>query len=132
MGRDSLPRTVFSVSDSEITVKVALRNFGYGITSPVHVRISDQQRSNRQLVLIDTIETFEEFATTGAVFRLDSFAVGTNTLDVFVDYDNLFAETNEKDNEASVTFLVNANSGTPFYPPEGSKYFCDVRTDSVN
>ena len=132
LGKDSLPRTVFSLSDSEITVKATIHNFGYGITSPVHVRITDDQPGNRQVILIDTITTLENIATTGAVFSLDSFAVGQNTLDVFVDYDNLFAETNENDNGASVNFLVNGVSGTPFYPPEGSKFFCDIRSDSVN
>lgn len=131
-GKDGTPRSVFSISDSEVIVKAAIRNFGYGITAPVHIRIMDQQPGNRQIALIDTITTFENLATTGAIFSLDSFAVGTNTLDIFIDYDNQFAETNEADNEASVTFLVNGNSGTPFYPPEGSKYFCDIRTDSVN
>ncbi|MDP4237182.1 MAG: C25 family cysteine peptidase [Bacteroidota bacterium] len=131
-GKDGTPRTVFSVNDSQVTVKATIRNFGFGITSPVHVRITDEQPGNRQIGIIDTIETLENLATTGAVFSLDSFAVGSNTLRIFVDYDNQFAETNENDNEASVSFLVNGNSGTPFYPPEGSKYFCDIRTDSVN
>ncbi len=132
MGKDSIPRTVFSLRDSEITVKVTTRNFGYGITKPVHIRLTENQPGNRQIILIDSITSFENIATTGAVFSLDSFAVGSNNLNAFVDFDNQFAETDEDDNEASVSFLVNGVSATPFYPPEGSKYFCDIRTDSVN
>ncbi len=131
-GKDGLPRSVFSLSDSEVVVKATVHNFGYGITRPVHVRITDLQQGNRPIILVDTIEKLENLATTGAIISLDSFAIGTNTLDIFVDYDNQFAETDENDNEASVTFLVNGNSGTPIYPPEGSKYFCDIGTDSVN
>lgn len=131
-GKDSTARSVFSVSDSEITVKVTMRNFGYDIERPVHVRITDLQPGNRQIVLLDTITQFSKLAMTGAVFSLDSFAIGTNTLEVFVDFDDKFAETNETDNKASVSFLVNGVAATPFYPPEGSKYFCDIRTDSVN
>ncbi len=131
-GKDGTPRSIFSLSDSQVIVKANIHNFGYGITKPVHIRITDNQLGNRQIVLIDTVEKLENLATTGAIFSLDSFAIGTNTLDIFVDYDNQFAETDENDNEASVTFLVNSNSGTPFYPPEGAKYFCDIRTDSVN
>ncbi|MEP7234386.1 MAG: C25 family cysteine peptidase [Ignavibacteriota bacterium] len=131
LGKDSVPRTIFSLGDSEITVKTTLHNFGYGLTEPVHVRITDNQPGNRQIVLIDTITTFELLATTGAVITLDTFAVGSNSLEVFIDHDNQFAETDENDNSATVNFLVNGYSAAPFYPPEGSKYFCDLGTDSV-
>lgn len=131
-GKDSIPRTVFSLNDSEILVRYTVHNFGYGIDKPAHIRITDNESGTRQIVFIDTIESLEKIATSGVIISLDSFAVGPNTLDILVDFDNQFPESNKLDNEAQVTFLVNGNSATPFYPPEGSKYFCDITPDSVH
>jgi hypothetical protein len=131
-GKDSLPRTVFSLADSEITVKYTVHNFGYGIDKPVHIKITNNEPGSRQIVFIDSVESLENIASSGVVISLDSFAIGTNTLDILVDYDDQFPTGDRGHNEAQVTFLVNGNSGTPFYPPEGSKYFCDITSDSVH
>jgi hypothetical protein len=124
-------RSVFSVSDSFIVIKAKVSNFGYSAETPVHISIVDEQPGGRQLLLIDTLERLDSVATTGAIFTLDTFAIGANTLRIKIDYDNQFAETNENDNEVAIPFQVNGFSATPFFPPEGAKNFCDVTADSI-
>jgi hypothetical protein len=125
------PRTVFSVPDSFVVVKAKVSNFGYSAETPVHISIVDEQPGGRQLILIDTLERLDSIATTGAIFTLDTFAIGANMLRIKIDYDNQFAETDEDDNEVAIPFQVNGFSATPFFPPEGAKNFCDVTADSV-
>ncbi len=129
--KDGIQKNVFSVSDTFIIAKVKVSNYGYSAETPIHISISDEQPGGRTLVLIDTLARLDSNATVGAIFTLDSFAIGANTLRIKIDNDNLFAETEENDNEASLQFQVNGFSATPFFPPEGAKAMCDIGSDSV-
>jgi hypothetical protein len=124
-------KTSFSILDSFFVVKAKVSNFGYSAETPVHISIIDEQPNARQLIIIDTLLRLDSSALITATFPIDTFAVGSNTLRTKIDYDDKFAETNEKDNEIAIPFFISGRSATPFYPPEASKNFCDVATDSV-
>ena len=130
--RDSVNRSVFSVTDSTIQIRYVVRNFGYAINKPVRIRITNNQPTGRTLLFFDSINSLTQLASSGVILSLDSFAVGNNTIQVDVDYDNQFAESNETDNSVKISFIVNGNSGSPFFPPEGSKFFCDITADSLH
>ncbi len=126
-----IERTSFSILDSFFTVTAKVSNFGYSAETPIHISIIDEQPNARQLIIIDTLLRLDSSATISATFPIDTFAVGSNTLRIKIDYDDKFAETNEKDNEIAIPFYISGRSATPFYPPEASKNFCDVTTDSI-
>lgn len=126
-----IEKTSFSILDSFFTVTAKVSNFGYSAETPVHIRFIDEQPNARQLIIIDTLLRLDSSATISATFPIDTFGVGSNTLRIKIDHDDQFAETNEKDNEIAIPFYISGRSATPFYPPEASKNFCDVSSDSV-
>lgn len=126
-----IEKTTFSILDSFFTVTAKVSNFGYSAETPVHISIIDEQPSARQLIIIDTLLRLDSSATISATFPIDTFGVGSNTLRIKIDFDDKFAETNEKDNEIAIPFYISGRSATPFYPPEASKNFCDITADSI-
>ncbi len=124
------PRSVFLVSDSTIHIQATLHNFGYATSNKVLVSITDESASGSRSV-IDTLDHFDTTAVLTATLRLDSSMSGSHTLRIKIDPLNNYAETNENDNEASVTFLVSRATAIAFYPPEGAKNMCDITADSV-
>jgi hypothetical protein len=126
-----IEKTSFSILDSFFVVTAKVSNFGYSAETPVHISIIDEQQNARQLIIIDTLLRLDSSEVITATFPIDTFAVGSNTLRIKIDFDDKFAETNEKDNEVALPFYISGRSATPFYPPEASKNFCDVTADSV-
>lgn len=124
-------KTLFSILDSTITVKAKVSNYGYSAETPVHISLIDEQPNDRKLIVFDTLLRLDTNAIITAVFPLDTFAIGSNTLRIKIDHDEKYSETNEKDNEVAISFYISGKSASPFYPPEASKNFCDVMADSI-
>lgn len=123
-------RTVFSVTDSFVYVKAKVHNVGRVAESEVHVSFTNVQ-PKKEFVVIDTLARLDSSETITITIPLDTFAIGTNQLRVKIDNDEFYAETEERDNEAILTFQVSGFTATPFFPPEGAKNFCDVAGDSI-
>lgn len=123
-------RSIFSVCDSQVRIHATLKNFGYGLSNTVRIRFRDDVNGN-SFTILDSVSRLDSIVTIDETLLLDSTMIGTNTLHITIDPDQTFAEQNENDNEAIITFLVSNCSAIQFYPPDGGKNICDVTADSV-
>lgn len=131
---DSIPRTLFSVSDSTMNVSVLVHNYGYAAEKPVVVRIQDIPVSGSTSTVFDTLSRLDDSARINVQFHLSEQAIGEHTVAVSIDPDRNYRrlETDTLDDDASTNVLVNGLAATPFYPWEGARNVCDVSGDRVH
>jgi len=129
---DTVARPTFSVSDSLLTIRAIVHNYGYSAERPVVVRIVDAGPNGLPFSRDDTLPRLDDSAFVSAQFPLTAQAIGPHTIRVIVDPDRRFAESYRLDDSASIQILVNGLSTTAFYPYEGARQFCDVSPGSTH
>ena len=123
--RDSLPKKVFNLTDTEISISALIHNFGYSAEGPVVVEIQDIGPAITYSVF-DTLPYLNDSTRVSASFSLTKQSVGEHTITITIDPDRHYKQLDTANETASITILVNGLSVTNFYPYEGSRGFCDI------
>jgi len=129
---DTVVRTTLSISDSTLTIRALIHNFGYSAKRSVVVRITDNGPIGLPFSEDDTLAHLDTGAVVNAQFSLTQQSIGAHRISVVIDPDRNFPESYRPDDSASIQVQVNGLSTTPFYPYEGSRAFCDIGTSSVH
>ncbi len=131
-GSDTVARVSLSVSDSVMTIRALIHNYGYSADRPVVIRITDAGPSGLPFSLNDTLPRLDTSAIATATFALTAQSIGEHTISVLIDPDSAFPESYRPDDLATIQVRVNGLSTTPFYPYEGSRDFCDISPSAVH
>ncbi|HET6400954.1 MAG TPA: C25 family cysteine peptidase [Candidatus Kapabacteria bacterium] len=129
---DTVRRTSLSVSDSSMTIRALIHNYGYSADRPVVVRMTDNGPTGLPLSVDDSLPRLDTSAIASARFPLTTQSIGTHQISVVIDPDRTFPESYRPDDSTSIQVRVNGLSTTPFYPYEGSRAFCDISTSAVH
>ncbi|HET6510595.1 MAG TPA: C25 family cysteine peptidase, partial [Candidatus Kapabacteria bacterium] len=122
-------RTVFEADESTFEAEIVVHNFGYSALNPVTIRVSDE--SSILLEVRDTLPFLHVTDTISLRLPLDTNRLGQHSLRITVDPDQEYSESNENDNEVSLSFIVNGQSGRPIFPFDASRGMCGINGDSV-
>ncbi len=131
-GSDSVPKTSLSISDSIMTIRALIHNYGYSTDKSVVIRITDAGPNGLPNVVYDTLPGLDTSAVVSASFALTQQSIGSHEITVVIDPYHTIPESYRGDDSASIQVLVNGLSTTPFYPYEGSRGFCDIGLNSVH
>jgi hypothetical protein len=126
------PQTSFSLSDSTITIKALIHNYGYAADRPVVIRITDAVPNGFPIVRFDTLLGINESATVSSTFGLNAQSIGSHHICVDIDPNHNFPEFDTADNSACIQIQVNGLSTTAFFPYEGERDLCDIGPNSVH
>jgi hypothetical protein len=129
---DTAPKTFFIVSDSILTIRALIHNYGYSADRPVVVQITDAGPSGFPTTVFDTLLGINDSAYVSASFVLNAQSIGLHQISVFIDPGHLIPEFYRGDDSASIQISVNGLSTTAFFPYEGERELCDIGSDSVH
>ncbi len=130
---DTAPRTVFSVSDSIITIRALIHNYGYSTDRPVVIEITDAGPSGFPASIFDTLlHGINDSAYVSASFVLTAQSIGLHQISVAIDPGHRFPEFYRGDDSTSIQISVSGLSTTAFFPYEGERELCDIGPDSVH
>ncbi len=130
---DSIPQTAFSVSDSIMTIKALIHNYGYAADRPVVVRITDEGPSGFPTTRFDTLLGLNNSIFVSTAFGLNAQSIGLHRITILIDPDRNFPEESYRpDDSTSIQIQVNGLSTTAFFPYEGERGICDIGPNSVH